>query len=493
MPSYHCSVKPVQRSAGRSSTAAAAYRAGCRIDDERTGDTHDYTRKGGVLHSELVGWSGSRAELWNAAEKAERRKDATTAREYEIALPRELSTEQQIELAREYVTYLHDRHGCAADWSLHRPDPEHGNDNPHAHILTTTRTVDQDGHALGEKCAREWSDRKRQAEGLPGRKEDLTEAREQWASMQNRHLEQAGISERVDHRSNQERGLTPRPHVHLGPKATAMERRGEVSDRGEENRRIDYANRQIQQQQDQLRQSQDQLARLMQQHQQEKEAAAGPQGYARLKQELARMEQQQQLRGVLEKKLRTPPPNRGDLVKQNLDSATRSEANEIFSRERGARERQGFYEQAEAEYKGLSWRQRTFSGSARRRLRTAADQADAADQAVARAKDELEAARLSARPEAEQKADQTLAQDQKDRQKAKSELSELATPQDVEKKRQEIQQHPCHEQEKQRKQQQDQEREAREAFKRMADERQRQEEAERRRRDRDHEMDGPSM
>jgi chromosome segregation ATPase len=245
MPSYHCSVKPVQRSSGRSSTAAAAYRAGCNIEDERTGITHDYSRKTGVVDSGMVGWNGSRSELWNAAEQAERRKDATTAREYEIALPRELNQEQQTALTCDYATWIHERHGCAVDWSMHRPDArEHANDNPHAHLLTTTRTVDREGHTLGGKCDRELSDTKRETKGLGPRREDLSEAREVWASIQNQHLERAGISERVDHRSNAERNMDAEPHVHTGPKATAMERRGERTERGDLNCQILELNRQ---------------------------------------------------------------------------------------------------------------------------------------------------------------------------------------------------------------------------------------------------------
>lgn len=231
MAIYHLSVKPIQRSAGRSSTAAAAYRAGCKIEDHRTGLTHDYSRKTGVVHTALVGWSGSRSELWSAAEQAERRKDATTAREYELALPAELAVEQQIALAGEYAQWLHERHGCAVDLCIH----DTGEGNPHAHILTTARAVTPDG-ALGEKCAREWSDARRKKAGLDGRKADLEEARVVWATIQNRYLAAAGVDARVDHRSHADSGIDRQPTVHVGPTASSMERKGKRTERGDLNR-----------------------------------------------------------------------------------------------------------------------------------------------------------------------------------------------------------------------------------------------------------------
>ena len=197
MAIYHLSVKPVQRSKGRSATAAAAYRAAERIVDERTGEIHDYRRRGGVDHAEIVGWSGTRSELWNAAEKAERRKDGTPAREYEIALPRELDREQREELAREYAQWLHERHGVAVDVCIHG----HDTDNPHAHLLATTRVVDAQGQSLGDKAAVEWSDRKRKQHGMEGRKTELAAARETWQNLANKALERAGQAERIDHRT----------------------------------------------------------------------------------------------------------------------------------------------------------------------------------------------------------------------------------------------------------------------------------------------------
>ena len=155
MASFHLAVKTIGRSAGRSATAAAAYRAGVEITDERTGLVHDYTRKQGVEHSALVvpadapAWANDRAALWNAAEQAETRKNSTVAREYEIALPAELSAEARRELALGLAREISERHGVAVDVAIHAPGREGDQRNHHAHLLTTTRRIGPEG--LGEK------------------------------------------------------------------------------------------------------------------------------------------------------------------------------------------------------------------------------------------------------------------------------------------------------------------------------------------------------
>ena len=224
MAIYHLSAKVVQRSKGRSATAAAAYRAGDLIACEREGRAHDYTRKRGVAHVEMVGWSGDRAALWNAAEAVERRKDATTAREYEIALPIELGRDEQIALARQFATWLHERHGVAVDFALH--DLETG--NPHAHVLTTTRPVEADGETLaGIKAEVEWSDKKRKAHGLSPRKEELEAARVEWERRANAALADAGSSARIDHRSLADQGADRPPEQHEGPTVRRIEKRAQ--------------------------------------------------------------------------------------------------------------------------------------------------------------------------------------------------------------------------------------------------------------------------
>ena len=231
MAIYHLTIKAVSRAKGQSSIAAAAYRSGEKIENERTGEIADYRRKSEVDHKEIIGFEGSRSELWNKAEKAEKRKDATLAKEYELALPKELNRVQKIELAREYGNYLHERHKVAVDVCIHKID----SDNPHAHILTTTREV-KSGNELGDKAAREWSDTKRQQHGLAGRKEDLLEARQKWAECANRALERAQVIERIDHRSLKNQGIDRDPKIHVGATATAMERKGIQTERGNINR-----------------------------------------------------------------------------------------------------------------------------------------------------------------------------------------------------------------------------------------------------------------
>lgn len=197
MSIYHLSVKTLSRSTGRSAVAAAAYRAGERIVDARTGLEHDYTRRSGVVSADIYlppgapAWAGERGALWNAAEGAETRKNSTVGREFEVALPAELSGEQRRALVAVFAAELAARHGVAVDAAIHLPDAEGDNRNHHAHILTSTRRLGPDG--FGEK-AREL-DAKATGPGL------VEEWRARWAELTNTQLERAGSLERVDHRS----------------------------------------------------------------------------------------------------------------------------------------------------------------------------------------------------------------------------------------------------------------------------------------------------
>ena len=228
MAIYHLSVKAVSRSAGRSATAAAAYRAGCEIADERTGEIHDYTRKGGVESADIVlpdgapEWATDRAKLWNAAELAEKRKDACVAREFEVALPSELSPAERRRLALDFAKDMANREGCAVDVAIHAPGREGDNRNHHAHILRTTRKVEADG--LGAKLDTEKAGRKRS--------DDLEAVRAKWADLTNERLRENGIAARVDHRSLEAQGIDREPTQHLGPAASGYERRtGQPSDK----------------------------------------------------------------------------------------------------------------------------------------------------------------------------------------------------------------------------------------------------------------------
>lgn len=237
MASYHCSIKPVSRSNGRSSTEAAAYRAGVCIADERTGEVHDYTRKKGVDYTELVLPEGvifTREQLWNAAENTEKRKDARVAREFELALPAELTPKQRRELATDFAKSLVDRYGVAADVAVHEPSRNGDQRNHHAHILITTRQISAQG--LGEKTDLEREDKALRAQGKPSGRKQIEALRADWATRCNRTLERAGHEARVSHKSLEAQGINRAPSVHLGPTATAMERRGIQTERGNLNR-----------------------------------------------------------------------------------------------------------------------------------------------------------------------------------------------------------------------------------------------------------------
>ena len=235
MAQYHLSVKTISRSGGRSATGAAAYRVGCEITDERTGIVHDYERKRGVVSADLVlpeqapEWARDRAALWNAAELAEKRVNSVVAREFEIALPAELTAAQRRDLAIDFAQELVDRHGLAADVAIHAPGREGDQRNHHAHILCTTRTLEPEG----------FTKKTRELDKLDS--SELLRWRERFAEIQNERLRDYGHSARVDHRSLREQGIDREPTRHLGVAANAMERRGIQTDIGDVNRRIEQA------------------------------------------------------------------------------------------------------------------------------------------------------------------------------------------------------------------------------------------------------------
>ncbi len=240
MAIFHLNVKCISRSHGKSATAAAAYRSGTRIHDERTGELHDYTRKGGVADAQLVlpdgapEWARDREQLWNRAELAERRRDSTVAREFEVALPHELSKTARHELALELARSIVERHGCAADVAIHEPDREGDLRNHHAHILCTTRRLTRDG--LTAKT-RELDERKTG---------EVVHWRERWATLTNEHLKRAGVEATVDHRSLADQGIERAPTRHFGPVVTERLRRGKdsyVADRIRQEQREDIDRR----------------------------------------------------------------------------------------------------------------------------------------------------------------------------------------------------------------------------------------------------------
>lgn len=237
MAIYHLSTKPVSRSSGRSAVASAAYRCAVLLTNQRDGLVHDFTRKEGVEHKEIVlpdglsaDWALDRSALWNAAEFAEKRKDARVAREFEIALPRELSPEGRLKAARAFAQDLANRYGAAVDFAIHSPG-EHGDiRNYHAHVLMTTREVRQAG--LGEKTRLEHKNARLLANGMATTDMQLQDIRQSWEGIAIRQLQREGLDIRIDHRSHAQRGLELSPTGHMGVHASQMERRGMAVERG---------------------------------------------------------------------------------------------------------------------------------------------------------------------------------------------------------------------------------------------------------------------
>ncbi|AXX83705.1 Conjugal transfer protein (plasmid) [Acinetobacter lwoffii] len=232
MAIYHCTTKTVNRSSGRTAVASMAYRAGEKLTDERTGLTHDFTRKEGVVYTEILSNLDTeldRSKVWNLAEKSENRKDARTAREWVIALPDELNEEQRKELAREFAQSLVDRYGVVADLAIHAPSKGGDDKNHHAHILLTTRKAELDTEnklVLTQKSEIELSNTKRKSLGMGTSQEEIKQIRATWANLANHALEYAGYRERIDHRSYADQGNQLQATIHEGSKVTQMRRKG---------------------------------------------------------------------------------------------------------------------------------------------------------------------------------------------------------------------------------------------------------------------------
>lgn len=261
MAIYHCSTKPLSRSAGRSAVAAAAYRSGEKLEDKRTGLVHNYTNRSGVMDSYTLlpsGESCDRSELWNKAEDAEKRKDARTAREWVIAIPSDIVPKDEpdrefftgspdFELVKDFAEHLSQTYGTAVDVAIHSPDKKGDNRNYHAHILTTTRKVkfQNDELVFGDKASIELSDKKRGELKLGKAKEDVRRIRETWANLANRKLEEQNKETRIDHRSLKDQGIDRIPQIHVGVTANNMERKGKATERGNQNNEIKKLNAEI--------------------------------------------------------------------------------------------------------------------------------------------------------------------------------------------------------------------------------------------------------
>jgi ATP-dependent exoDNAse (exonuclease V) alpha subunit len=215
MAIYHLGIQPIGRATRVSAADVAAYRAGERLIDARSGAVRDYSDRTDVAHREIVlpsrfaageaGWARDRQSLWNEAEATETRRDARFAREYQVALPTELDPERRQALALAFSRDLADRYGVAVDLAIHRPPLTGDPRNHHAHLLTTTREVGVAG--LGLKSRAEWNDSRRIAEGRPPAFEEFRIVRGRWAELANEALHEAGIEARIDSRSLRAQGI----------------------------------------------------------------------------------------------------------------------------------------------------------------------------------------------------------------------------------------------------------------------------------------------
>ena len=224
MAVYRFSASIIGRSGGRSATAAAAYRAAEKIVDDRTGETHDYSRKGGVIHSEIMvpehtpEWMTDRQQLWNAVEAVENRKNSQLAREILLSLPHELTDDERRELIRDFVQGEFVSRGMIADLAIHLPGGEGDERNHHAHVMLTMRELAGDGWAKNKN--RDWN-----------KKEVLEGWRERWADHQNERFATLGYDLEVDHRSREERGEEGIAEPKLGPRNSRLMRDGLTNER----------------------------------------------------------------------------------------------------------------------------------------------------------------------------------------------------------------------------------------------------------------------
>lgn len=249
MALYHFHVGQIKRSAGRSAVECAAYRAGEKLYSEYYGLVSDYTRKGGVMYTEILlppqapCEYADRQTLWNAVEDAERNKNAQLAYSFDIALQNEFTMEENIELARKFLLDNFISRGMIADFAVHRPDKENGIANLHFHVMCPIRPLNPDG-TWGAKQRRVYRESGK-FDAVPttdwGKPETLEAWREAWAAICNAKFEEMGLTCRIDHRSYERQGVEQVPTVHEGVAVRQMEAKGIVTDKGEHNRWIKSA------------------------------------------------------------------------------------------------------------------------------------------------------------------------------------------------------------------------------------------------------------
>lgn len=245
MAIYHLHIKHFSRKEGHSAVAAAAYRAGDKLRDERTDVIHDYTRRHGVVHNEILApghapsWATNRERLWNAVEAKEdtstRRKTAQLAREVEVALPRELDLDTHKRIVRSFMQEKFVAHGMIADIAIHNDMSQDGDENPHAHIMLTMRDIT--GEGFGNKN-RSWNGYVK----YPLTNDVVVDWRKAWAEHVNHSLTLAGESARIDHRTLKAQGLDQEPTTHIGKEAHALEEKGTQTVRGDKSRETQHEN-----------------------------------------------------------------------------------------------------------------------------------------------------------------------------------------------------------------------------------------------------------
>lgn len=235
MAIYHCSLRIFSRGLGHSAVAAAAYRAGAQIKDERTGRIHRYEKRHGVKSAFILAPNSApekfqnRAVLWNAAESAENRKNSRVAREVILALPHELSDKARAELSRDMGLYLIERYRVAVDVAIHSPVTGDGHDprNHHAHLLFTTREITEEGFGVKTRIL----------DDKVSGPQEIEVIREVWETLANDALERAGFPNvTIDRRTLEDQGIDRIPQTHIGPKAKASE---DETDKGEDEQQGD--------------------------------------------------------------------------------------------------------------------------------------------------------------------------------------------------------------------------------------------------------------
>ncbi|HFG8562199.1 TPA: MobQ family relaxase [Streptococcus pyogenes] len=259
--SFHFSVNIISRGKGKSAVASAAYISGEKIKNEWDGVTHDYTKKQGVISKEIYLPDRApkeykdRKTLWNSVELFEKNSNAQLARNFIISLPKELSMEENKKMIEEYIQNNFVKEGMIVDLAIHDESRE-GNQNIHAHIMTIVRPINEDG-TWGQKSKKEYildekGEKILNKNGKPKtRKVELTtwndkgnveKWRENFSDLCNKYLERAGAEKRVDHRSFKRQGIKQIPTIHLGASASAMERKGIRTEKGDINREIKKQN-----------------------------------------------------------------------------------------------------------------------------------------------------------------------------------------------------------------------------------------------------------